>query len=58
MSDVAIRVEGLGKQYRLGGPRERYPTLRDQVHKLASAPCQGAARSRRAGRAQTRRSGP
>src|SRR3954451_7358648 len=36
MSDVAIRVEGLGKQYRLGGPRERYSTLRDQIRKWTS----------------------
>jgi lipopolysaccharide transport system ATP-binding protein len=36
MSDVAIRVEGLGKQYRLGAPRERYSTLRDQVQKWTS----------------------
>lgn len=36
MGDVAIRVEGLGKQYRLGGPKERYSTLRDQVGKLTS----------------------
>src|SRR5881394_2664302 len=36
MSDVAIRVEGLGKQYRLGGPRERYSTLRDQIKKWTS----------------------
>jgi len=38
MSELAIRVEGLGKEYRLGGPRERYTTLRDRVNKLASAP--------------------
>jgi lipopolysaccharide transport system ATP-binding protein len=36
MSDVAIRVEGLGKQYRLGGPRERYSTLRDQIQRWTS----------------------
>jgi lipopolysaccharide transport system ATP-binding protein len=36
MGDVAIRVEGLGKQYRLGGPRERYSTLRDQIQKWTS----------------------
>jgi lipopolysaccharide transport system ATP-binding protein len=36
MSDVAIRVEGLGKQYRLYGPTERYSTLRDQVRKWTS----------------------
>lgn len=33
MIDLAIRVEGLGKQYRLAGPRERYSTLRDQIGK-------------------------
>jgi len=37
MSVLAVRVEGLGKKYRLGGPRERYTTLRDRVNKLASA---------------------
>lgn len=36
MNDVAIRVEGLGKQYRLGGPRERYSTLQDQIRKWTS----------------------
>src|SRR4051794_13260237 len=36
MSDVAIRVEGLGKQYRLGGPQQRYSTLRDQFRKWTS----------------------
>ena len=36
MSELAVRVEGLGKEYRLGGPRERYSTLRDQVQKWSS----------------------
>src|SRR5271165_3791368 len=36
MGEVAIRVEGLGKQYRLGGPQEQYSTLRDQIHKWTS----------------------
>ncbi len=36
MSDVAIRVAGLGKQYRLGGPQERYHTLGDQFRKWTS----------------------
>jgi len=35
---LAVRVEGLGKEYRLGAQRERYSTLRDRVNKLASAP--------------------
>ena len=38
MSELAVRVEGLGKEYRLGAQRERYSTLRDQLSKLASAP--------------------
>src|SRR3989304_1328296 len=31
MSAYAINVEGLGKQYRLGGKVERYRTLRDSI---------------------------
>jgi lipopolysaccharide transport system ATP-binding protein len=31
MSDLAIRVDRLGKQYRIGRPRERYKTLRETV---------------------------
>jgi lipopolysaccharide transport system ATP-binding protein len=38
MGDLAIRVSGLGKQYRLGAQQERYATLRDQVRKWASTP--------------------
>lgn len=36
MSDIAIRVEGLGKQYRLGAKQERYSTLRDQIRRWTS----------------------
>jgi lipopolysaccharide transport system ATP-binding protein len=36
MNAPAIRVEGLGKRYRLGGTRERYSTLRDQFRRWAS----------------------
>ena len=36
MSDVAIRVDGVGKQYRLGGVKERYSTLGDQIRKWTS----------------------
>src|SRR5262245_55876630 len=36
MSDVAIRVEGLGKQYRLGAQQERYHTFADQIKKWTS----------------------
>src|SRR5690349_15417170 len=37
MSDVAIRAEGLSKQYRLGAP-ERYRTFRDSLTDALSAP--------------------
>ncbi len=36
MSEIAIRVEGLGKQYRLGQASARYATLRDQIRKWTS----------------------
>jgi lipopolysaccharide transport system ATP-binding protein len=38
MSDIAIRVEGLSKQYRIGGKQERYRTLRDTIADTALAP--------------------
>lgn len=38
MSDVAIRVENLGKMYRIGGAQERYRTLRDSLTDAMSAP--------------------
>ncbi len=37
MSNIAIRVEGLGKQYRIG-KRERYKTLRDTLTDSVLAP--------------------
>jgi homopolymeric O-antigen transport system ATP-binding protein len=37
MSDIAIRVEGLGKEYRIG-KRERYKTLRDTLTDTVSVP--------------------
>src|SRR4051794_14798813 len=36
MTDVAIRIEGLGKEYRLGESRARYSTLRDEIRKWTS----------------------
>src|SRR6202045_2728971 len=36
MSEIAIRVEGLGKQYRLGQTRARYATVRDQIRTWTS----------------------
>ncbi len=38
MNDVAIRVEGLGKQYRIGVAPERYRTLRDNLVNLLNWP--------------------
>jgi len=42
MNDVAIRVEGLSKQYRIGGKRERYQTLRDKLTDAFAAPLRRA----------------
>ena len=38
MDDVVIRVEGLGKRYRIGTRRAGYSTLRDSVTGLVSMP--------------------
>ncbi len=38
MSDVAIRVEGLGKRYTLGGQGARYDTLREALVRAVKAP--------------------
>jgi lipopolysaccharide transport system ATP-binding protein len=38
MSDVAIRAEGLGKQYRIGGKQAGYKTLRESMANAASGP--------------------
>lgn len=38
MSDIAVRVENLGKMYRIGGPQEKYVTLRDTISSAAIAP--------------------
>jgi len=38
MSNIAIRVEGLGKMYRIGGKQERYRTLRDTLTDAFAAP--------------------
>jgi lipopolysaccharide transport system ATP-binding protein len=36
MSDIAIRVDGLGKRYRIGARRQRYQTLRDTLSAAAA----------------------
>jgi lipopolysaccharide transport system ATP-binding protein len=38
MSDIAIRVENLSKQYRIGGPQARYKTIRKSLTKAVQAP--------------------
>ncbi len=38
MKDLAIRVENLGKQYRIGTSPERYRTLRDSLMRVAKNP--------------------
>ncbi len=38
MDDLAVRVEGLGKRYRIGTSPERYRTLRDTIVAAANAP--------------------
>ena len=38
MSNIAVRVENLGKMYHIGGPQEHYPTFRDAITRTASAP--------------------
>jgi len=38
MADTAIRVENLGKQYRIGGPKVRYKTIRETLNQAVQAP--------------------
>jgi lipopolysaccharide transport system ATP-binding protein len=45
MSDGAIRVTGLGKQYRIGGVQEPYKTLRGSLTGMAQAPLRRLRRS-------------
>ena len=42
MSDIAISVEDLGKQYFIGATQEKYSTLRDTIVKAAGAPIRRA----------------
>src|SRR5919199_1007637 len=44
MSDVAIRVEGLGKKYRLGANAQPYKTLRESLVDVAALPLRTASR--------------
>jgi lipopolysaccharide transport system ATP-binding protein len=38
MSNIAINAESIGKEYIIGGPKERYKTLRDSLMAFAKAP--------------------
>lgn len=38
MSDIAIRIEGLGKRYQIGAPAMSYRTLRDSLSERAQSP--------------------
>ena len=42
MGNIAIEVNNLGKLYHVGGPQERYKTLRDTVRAKLNAPMQYA----------------
>jgi len=44
MSDLAVRVEHLGKQYHIGRKQEKYKTLRDALVEALVAPIQRAGR--------------
>ncbi len=44
MTDVAIRVDGLGKQYRIGAQSARYYTFRDTLSEMFTTPFRRAAR--------------
>ncbi len=46
MNDIAIRVEDLGKRYRIGTAPERYKTLRDTIAAGVNAPIQRLRRGR------------
>ncbi|HEV8430010.1 MAG TPA: ABC transporter ATP-binding protein [Pyrinomonadaceae bacterium] len=49
MSNVAIRCEGLSKQYRIGSSQERYKALRDVITDAAAAPFRRLSRAVRNG---------
>lgn len=38
MSDIAIKLEGVGKQYRIGAAQTRYKTLRESLSQAVNAP--------------------
>ena len=48
MSDLAIRVDGIGKEYRIGHARRKHRTLRDALMEATVAPFRRAGRLLRA----------
>src|SRR5438552_3073711 len=48
MSDIAIRVEGLGKQYVIGKRQASYGSLRDSLTETFTAPFRSAGKALRA----------
>ncbi|MBM4464974.1 MAG: hypothetical protein FJ014_05325 [Chloroflexi bacterium] len=38
MDNIAIRVENLSKQYRIGGPQARYKTIRESLTEAVQVP--------------------
>jgi homopolymeric O-antigen transport system ATP-binding protein len=42
LSEIAIKVEGLGKRYRIGANQEAYRTLREKLNETALAPFRAA----------------
>jgi lipopolysaccharide transport system ATP-binding protein len=44
MGDVAVRLEGISKQYRIGAKQEKYKTLRDTVTEALVSPFRRAGR--------------
>lgn len=38
MSELAIRINNISKQFHIGGPKKKYPTLRDQIATQLTAP--------------------
>jgi lipopolysaccharide transport system ATP-binding protein len=58
MSDVVIRVEGLGKQYRLGATSGGYKTIRESLTDVAMAPIRSGARILQKQRSDLQTRGP
>ena len=42
---LALRADSVGKQYRIGRAKERYPTVREALARMATAPFRGFRRS-------------